>query len=204
MQTPTAEEVMGAALDLGIHGEQLEALMGEFGLADWVKIGNRCYPPNYAYGLGRYPAHPDAVARLREELASVPRLRPEEYDILFNVEGSGVLPGPTWDVVKWMRIPEAAGWFPGLGFAAVVVEDPYPVYDFPATRDPLSLGDRDFNQLRANATTLRDGGKGIDRRMLENNLLVQEQKKQRREDEDLDFAEYYRDLFKSDAEERGI
>lgn len=204
MHNPTAEEIMGAALDVGIHGDQLEELLAEFGIADWVKDGNRCYPPNYVHALGRCRASPAVVQRLRDELSSVPRVNPEDYDILFNLEGSGVLPEPTWDVVKWLRIPESAGWLPGYGWTACVVADPYPIYHIPASRGLLSLGDQDFNHLRRNATVLREGGKGIDRSMLENNLATQAAMSQRRADEDLDFAEYYRGLFRKDAEDKGI
>lgn len=201
----TAEEIMGAALDLGIADTLLEELMSEFGATDWVRVGEKSYPPNYAFALGRYPTNPAAVAMMRRELSSVPRVDPEAYDILFNVEGSDVLaPGPTWDVVKWLRIPEMVGYVPGHGWMAAVLLDPFPVYSIPATRDPMSLSDRDFNKMRMDATTLRDGGKGINRRLLRNNLKVQEEKRQRRADEDLDFAEYYRTMFKREAEEIGV
>lgn len=201
----TAEEIMGAALDLGIADTLLEELMGEFEATGWARVGEKSYPPCYAYALGRYRANPEAVERMRWELSSVPRVNPEEYDILLNIEGSDVMaPGPTWDVVKWMRIPEIAGCLPGYGWMATVTLDPFPVYWIPAARGVMSLSDRDFNQMRQNATTLRDGGKGINKRMLHNNLKVQEDARKRRADEDLDFAEYYRDLFKREGEALGV
>jgi len=201
-----AEEVVGAALEMGITDELLEQLMGEFDAADWKREGNKAYPPWYCFAQGgRYRAHPEAVRKVREAIASVPRVNPEDYDILFNAEGSHpVYPGPTWDIVKWMRCPEHLGWLPGHGWAAVVLLEPYPVWGIPARRDPLSLSDWDFNQLRRNATTLRDGGKGISEELLKNNLRRQAERSQARADADLEFAEYYRDLFKRNAQELGI
>lgn len=200
-----AEEIIGAALDLGIEGDQLERLMGEFEVADWTRSQDKAYPPWYAYSLGRYRAHPDAVQKVRDSIRSIPRVNPEDYDILFNIEGSHpIFPGPTWDIVKWMRVPDALGWLPGHGWAAVVLLEPYPVWGIPAGRDPLSLSDWDFNNLRRNATTLRDGGKGISEELVKNNLRRQAEARAQREAADLEFAEYYRDMFRRNAEELGI
>ena len=200
-----AEEIMGAALEMGLTDGLLEQLMAEFGVGEWKRVNNKAYPPWYVFSLGRYRPHPMAVQRVRDAIASVPRVRPEDYDILFNIEGSHpIYPGPTWDVVKWMRSPEFSGWMPGHGWSATVLLEPYPVWGIPAERDPLSLSDWDFNQLRQNATTLRDGGKGINQELLKNNLRRQAERERVRAEEDLDFAEYYRNVFKRNAKELGI
>lgn len=201
----SAEEIMGAALEGGLHGDLMEMFLSEFEATEWMRHEDKAYPPCYAYGRGRYRAHPDAVARLREEIASIPRVDVDLYDILLNIEGTDpMFPGPTWDVVKWMRMPEFQGFMPGHGFVAVVLLEPFPVYTIPGWRDPLSLSDYDFNQLRENAVTLRDGGKGISRELLKNNLRRQAENRQRRSEEDLDFAEYYRTRFRRMSEELGI
>lgn len=200
-----AEEVLGAALDLELHGDLLEDFLREFDVTEWRRHAGKAYPECYAYGQSRYPAHPRAVERMRDCLRSVPRVNPDDYDILFNIEGGDpVSQAPTWDVVKWLRVPEHVGWLAGHGWLTVVLYDPYPVYSIPATRSPLSLSDWDFNQMRRNATTLREGGEGINREMLENNLLKEQQRKEERSEADLDFAEYYRTQFKRTAEELGI
>lgn len=200
-----AEEILGAALDLGIHGDLLEQLLSEFEATGWIRRNGRAYPDCYAFALGRYRAHPRAVDRMRRALRSVPRVDPDDYDILFNVEGGDPAhTGPTWDVVKWLRVPEMLGWLPGHGWSAVVLLDPFPVYCLPAPRSPLSLSDFDFNQMRRNATTLRSGGEGLNREMLENNLKRQADRQAERSEADLDFAEYYRTHFRRTAEELGI
>jgi len=205
MREIAAEEIMGAALDMGFHDELLDALMDEFEATDWVRIEGKAYPPSYAMALGRYRAHPDAVARMRRELATIPRFEPDEYDILFNIDGGNpAWPGPTWDVVKWMKMPEYLGYIPGHGHTAVVLLEPYPVYDMPAWRSPLSMSHYDFNRMRRNSTTLREGGRGIDRELVENNLKRQADRARVREDEDRDFADYYRDLFRKQADELGV
>jgi len=200
-----AEELLGAAVESGFTDEYLERFLQEFEATAWVRIRDKAYPPAYAYGLGKYRAHPAAVARMRREISSVPRVRPEQYDILLNIEGTNPLyPGPTWDIVKWMRVPENVGWMPGWGWTAIVLLEPYPVYDVPAWRDPLSLSDRDYAHLRRNATTMREGGEGLNRDLYEHNLRKQFDRQRRREEEDLDFAAYYRDAFRRSAEEMGI
>lgn len=200
----SAEEIMGAALELGLHDDLLEEFLEDFGVGEWTRRRNKAYPDCYAFAE-RYRCNPLAVARLRREISTVPRVRPEDYDILFNVEGSHpYLPGPTWDVVKWMPMPEWLGWLPGAGWTAVVLLEPFPVYGIPAARSPLSLGDWDFNQLRQNATTRGEGGKGLSEELLRNNLRKQAERRAAQESVDLDFAEYYRGVFKRQAEELGI
>jgi len=205
MHNVSAEELMGAALEMGIHGDLMDQFLTEFEATEWSRHDDKAYPPCYAYGLSKYKPHPEAVARLREEIASIPRVRPDDYDILLNIEGTNpMFPGPTWDVVKWMPMPEFEGWIPGHGFVAVVLLEPYPVYSMPAWRDPLSMSDYDFNTLRQNATTMREGGKGIDKELLKNNLRKQGERRNQRIEADLDFGEYYRNHFRELSEELGI
>jgi len=197
-----AEQIVGAALEIGLSEEELDALMEQFGATDWVRIAGKAYPPNYAYALGRYRADPAAVQKMREAIASVPRLNPLDYDILFNIEGGDPRfpETPTWDVVKWIRWPEAQGYLPGHGGLICVLEEPSPVYNYLAWRGSNGITDDDFSMMRRNATTMRGGGQAIDKAMMENNLAVQADNQRRRSDEDLDFANYYRNVFKKEAE----
>jgi hypothetical protein len=174
-----------------------------FGLADWTEIGGYAYPEAYAFARRHRPP-PKAVARLRVFLKSVPRANPLDYDILFNVEGLvGVWEGPTWDIVKWMRVPKVQGVWPGVGPLITVNREPFPVYHIPAlVRDPLTLGHRDFEIMLQNSTTLQPGSE-INDRVMEHNLKKQDERRDQRRQADLEFAEYYRGLFRDLAEEQG-
>lgn len=194
---------MGAALGAGFSDELLEMFYEEFGLADWTRERGRSLPPCYAYSR-RNRANPAAVRRMRRALSRVPRVNPEDYDILLNIEGSdwGYL-GPTWDVVKWVRMPELSGMIPGVGFMVTIVEEPYPVYSIPATREPLSLSDHDWSKMLRNAVTVR-GGDEISEELIQQERERIEERHRRRIDEDLDFAEYNRTRFRRIAEDLGI
>lgn len=199
-----AEQIMGAAQGVGFSDALLEMFYEEFDLTEWRRERNRAYPPYYAYAKGRYPANPRAVEKLRRNLRRVPRVNPEDYDILLNIEGSSwIEDGPTWDIVKWVSWPEFSGVVPGVGVMTVVCYEPLPIYHIPAWRSPLSLGDSDFNEILRNAVTIR-GGEEISEEILESNRAKYEAAQARRMDEDLDFAEYYRGLFKKTAENLGI
>lgn len=201
-----AEQIMEAAQEVGLSGELLEMFYEEFDLTEWTRVDGRAYPPYYAYSLGRYRANPAAKKKLRRALQTVPRVDPELYDILFNIEGGSLeLEGPTWDIVKWVPWPELTGLVPAAGYMTAVVWEPYPIYHFPAARDPMTLGDEDFNHLFRYSTTLREGGgEEIDQEILERNKKREESERRRQASEDLGFAHYYRDAFKEFAEERGI
>lgn len=187
--------------------EDLVAVLDAMGVMDWARIGNRAYPPQYALSLGSHQPNPVAVSRLRDKLGRIPRVDPMMYDILFNAEGGDFMrDGPTWDVVKWMQVPELQGWLPGMGWiTSTFMFEPYPVYSIPAVeRSPMSLGDLDYQVLLKNSTVMRGGGGQITRDIRERNAKKQEARKATRADQDRDFADYYRGLFKKAAEEQGL
>lgn len=199
-----AQQIMDVARDVGLSGELLDMFYEEFDLTEWSRFKGRAYPPYYAYALGRYRVNPAAVEKMRRAIRTVPRVDPEDYDILFNVEGGSIeFTGPSWDIVKWVAMPELSGIVPGAGFMTSIVWEPYPIYHFPAHRDPMSLGDEDWMHLFHYANAIR-GGDAIDQEIRDANEDRLEEKRRRRADEDLAFAEHNRDRFKTIAEERGI
>lgn len=203
-QALSAEGIVGAALEWS-EGDINPLFWELFQVSDWHREAERAYPPNYVYGMRRFPCPPGALAKLRRFLRTIPRARPEDYEILLNIEGSDFTkPGPTWDIVKWMAVPEVQGFVPGIGSVVNVGYEPFPVYHISALeRGPLSLSDRDWDHLRKVCTTGQDP-REISERLLDRNMKRQMEEEQRREDWELDFAEYYRDLYKVVAEELGI
>jgi hypothetical protein len=166
----------------------LEELLAALGDADWVKVGDRNYPPHYFYSLGRYTANPEDVDRMRSALGGIPRVDPSLYDILFNA----VL--HTWDIVKWVSLPEPVGTVGSYGYGSAVVLEPIDVYSIPARkRDPSTLGELDWNWLRRWCTTTNGGA------LLNQDLAASEQarlahlEEQRREHEG-ELAEYLHGL----------
>jgi hypothetical protein len=121
--------------------------------ADWVCIGDRNYPPQYFYSLGRYRAHEEDVERMRRAISGLPRVHAADYDILFNAVTL------TWDIVKWVALPEPLGLLGArAGFTSRVVREPFDVYSIPAgRRDPSTLGELDWLFLRRFCVTTRGG-----------------------------------------------
>ena len=154
------------------------------------------FPRQYA-NWARYRASQAAVSKMQRALARVPRCNPNDYDILFNTENG------TWDVVKWMRSPKLLGDVPGLGPIIGIVRDPFCVYHIPATRSPMSLGERDWEIMRRNSLTLRDPH-ALTQELIDRSLSKKRDRDRIQADEDHDFASYYRTQFKRAAEELGI
>lgn len=198
------EAIMQTAVEAGLSQELLDQFFEELGISGWVREDRKAYPPMYAYSLGRYRTNAAAIRKMREAIKTVPRVDPELYDILFNVEGGTIeMEGPTWDIVKWIEMPEMAGLIPGAGYMAAIVLEPYPIYHLPARRDPMSLSDSDWNHLFAASTTLK-GGDQISREIRESNRKKKERRHESRADDDLQMAKYMRGAFKDFAEDKGI
>jgi hypothetical protein len=201
-----SEDLLGAAMEKGWSEAEVDNLIDSLGLGEWHREANRSYPDQYVYGLGRHVAHPAAVRRLREEVSVIPRVVPEDYDILFNAEGADMhRPGPTWDLVKWVPMLEPHGYLPGMGWVTGVVYEPLPFYHISAVIRSLdSLGDRDFEVIRRNATTLRGGSKGLWDDSRRRNEHEMEGRRRQRADEELAIAHDVRPLVARMADEAGV
>jgi hypothetical protein len=199
-----AEDILGAMMERGWDESLVEALFEHLGLLEWRRVGGKAYPEEYALAAA-YPANPAVVARMRREIACVPRVNPLDYEILFNAEGTDIhRPGPTWDIVKWVPMPEAQGFLPRAGgWLTVVLLEPVPVYSISAVIRPLeTLGDRDFEVLRRNAIT-REGGRRQRQEIQESNEAKREALERQRADDDEMFGRELRPLVKRLAEEKG-
>ena len=187
----------GAALGEPGNPENPVDPLIEFLTADYVRVGDRNYPPQFADTLGRYRPNPRDVERVRDALRGIPGVNPEDYDLLFNSELR------EWTIVKWVDLPEPRNYVMGLGDVIEVVREPYPVYEIDARkRGPGSLSDLDWTRLRRRCTRLRDPGE-IDREIYEHNLRVT-QEQGVPEEAELAFAEYFHRLFRKIGEETGV
>lgn len=169
----------------------------EFLYAMMVRRGDRNYLPEFSSGL-RFRASPRDVARMRRALTGIPRVDPEDYDILFNGESR------EWMIVKWIQMPQAIGEIPGFGFLYETVRESWPVYQIDARRrSPESLSDRDWARLRARCVTIRD----IEE--LDDELLEAEERRAAAEqdeitDEDMYMLDTYQSAFREVAEQLGV
>lgn len=164
--------------------------------APWKQLGDRNYPPWYFYSLGRYTAHPQDVERMRQAIRGTPRVIPERYDILFNALLH------TWDIVCWAPATESI-LLAGEPAVRAVLE-PVDVYSIPAkSRDPGTLGEWDWEQMRRRCVTLR-GGDTITEEMKAANAEWQRAEEARLADAEYDLASYYKGLFRRMADETGL
>ncbi len=173
-----------------------EMMLDLFVETEFVERDGMAYPR--CYGLvRRFPCQPEARTRMREALGRMPRVNGDDYDILFNSEHS------TWDIVKWVRAPKWIGDIPGLGPMVGIIREPFSVYTIPASRSPVTLGERDWEIMRRNSVTLRDP-QALTAELLEHNLAKRADRAGVQADADRDFADYYRDAFRRQAEELGV
>ena len=173
-----------------------ELMIDLFLETEFTERGGKAYPRSYALAR-RYPCPPAVVAKMRAVVGRIPRVKADDYDILFNAEQV------TWDVVKWLRAPKWIGDVPGLGPMVGVVREPFSVYSIPANRSPLTLGERDWEIMRRNSVTLRDP-QALTAELLERNLTKRADQASVQADADRDFADYYRDAYRRRAEELGL
>lgn len=165
---------------------------------DVVSEGDRNYPFHYWLGMAKYRAHPDDVDRMRRGIASVPRVQPELYDILFN----GIT--RCWDIVKWVAMPEPVGVIDGYGFISRVVYEPVDVYSIRAwLRDPSTLGEADFIHMRRWAVTTR-GGEKLTEELHESDQRRLAALEAERAAAEADTAEYLHKLLKRMRDETGL
>jgi hypothetical protein len=184
----------GAALDVSPLDELMDVLQD----ADWRQVGDRNYPPHYFYALGRYRAADEDVARMRRALDGIPRVDPDAYEVLFNPLLR------TWDIVKWVPLPEPMGAVSGLGYASRVVLEPIDVYSIPATlRDPSTLGEQDWLYMRRWCTTTR-GGDVLSAELRASELRRLAALEQEREAAEHDLAGYLRGLLMRLNTETGL
>lgn len=133
----------GAAVGEGYNPNNPVDPLIEFLYSMMERHGELNVPPEFALSFGRFRAHPRDVARMRRALRGIPRVDPEDYDILFNAESR------EWMIVKWVSMTQAVGEVPGLGFLYETVREPWPVYQIDARRrSPESLSDVDWLRLQ--------------------------------------------------------
>lgn len=190
--------MLNFAPSAALNESPLEELLDALEDADWRQIGDRNYPPHYFYALGRYRAADEDVARMRAALDGIPRVDPRLYDILFNPLLR------TWDIVKWVALPEPIGTVPGIGYCSRVILEPIDVYSIPATqRDPSTLGEQDWLYMRRWCTTTR-GGDVLSAELRESELRRLAALEQEREAAEHDLAGYLRGLLKRLNAETGL
>lgn len=170
----------------------------EFLYSMMMREGDRNLPPEFALSSGRFRASPRDVARMREALSGTPRVRPEDYDILFNSESR------EWMIVKWVEMTQAVGDVPGFGFLYETVREPWPVYQIDARRrSPESLSDADWTILRSRAVTLRDIDE-LDAEEEERQLAPRQAERDAVMDQDGEMLETYQSAFREVAEALGV
>ncbi len=162
------------------------------------RVGDRHYPPQFVGSLGAFEADPQDVARMREAISGLPRVDPEDYDILFNAMER------QWAIVKWVDMTQGWGDVPGIGYLYETVYEPWPVYEIDARyRSPASLGDTDWARLRSRCSTVRDPDE-LDAELRALNMAARQEQNDELEDQEEGFLEYYHGLFREVAEELGI
>jgi len=197
------EEMLTGIEMAGLDQQTTAALLELLESVEWRREAGKAYPPQYAVSRAYRPPE-QAQQQLRRRLRRFPRVRPDRYEILFNLEGADfTFDGPSWDIVKWVRFPEAMGLLIGKGCMTVVVYEPFVIHSIPGNRSPLSITDAEVIELMRNSVTLRSSQE-IDEKMKQTNLKRLEDERARQADEALAFAEYYRNLFRRAAEEMGI
>lgn len=178
-------------------GSVLDALLMEIGSAPYIEEAGRNWPPHYYFARARYVAPAEDVARMRRALSGLPRVDESTYDILFNAVSG------TWDVVRWVELPEPMGVVPGHGPMTRVVLEPFDVYSIDAgRRTPATLGEVDWAAMRRLCTTMR-GGDAITEALHEQNRAVWEAQEAQRQDAEADASEYMRKLLLRINDETG-
>lgn len=169
-------------------GSVLDALLMEIGNAPFIEEEGRNWPPHYFFARSRYVAPREDVERMRSALRGLPRVDPSSYDILFNAIAG------TWDIVRWVEMPEPMGVVPGHGRMTRVVLEPFDVYSIDASRrSPATLGEVDWAAMRRLCVTMR-GTDAITEALDQGNRAVWEAQEAERQAAEADAGEYMRAL----------